>query len=160
VGHRVTHVATGVWHTVCVTVEPAAHQTSADSDQSNPAAIARASSEKAKEGAVAGAAVQQRPSAPAGQTAIADGSKPGHHRRSSKMRDKGVVWSWGGGDKGCLGVGDEDGRMEPERMHGGPESVRAVSPRFRVAYASGRPERVVETAASDSRRSVPASTSP
>lgn len=38
----------------------------------------------------------------------------------------GVVWTWGGGDKGCLGVGDEEGRMLPEQVAGGPESVRQV----------------------------------
>jgi len=96
VGHRVVNVAAGVWHTVCVT------------------AVAE---DPAAEDTAAAAACAE------GSSAMVLAAATGRIRRS---RERGVVWSWGGGDKGCLGVGDEEGRMVPVRMRGGPESVRQV----------------------------------
>jgi len=119
---KVTHAASGVWHTACVTI--AREASSCSLQQPQPGGLS--SSDNSGD--------TSTPKERKLSSSVAPSSR-GKARRSRGPR--GIVWTWGGGDKGCLGVGDEEGRMLPEQVARGPDSVRQVlhAPSASIAQA-------------------------
>jgi len=119
-GMKVTSVTCGVWHTACLVIEGNSAEEAEQKEPTQSVGTSRFGRESL-------AGIEPALQAASRATSVSSGHSGLHGKRVSRLKDRGVVWVWGGGDRGCLGVGDEEGRMEPVEMHPGPESVRQIA---------------------------------
>eukprot|EP00873_Tetraselmis_striata_P044421 jgi/Tetstr1/464685/TSEL_009437.t1 len=109
---KVTHAAAGYLHTACVATSREAASLGLQQPQPRP-------SNGFDNGGDASALEERVTSCD-----MAPSSRANARRNRGPL---GVVWTWGSGDEGCLGVGDDKGRLSPERVARSPESVRQVA---------------------------------